>query len=121
VGEIIRFPNKDPDVVGVPQSAEEVDKNIENVQLYHISETIDAVLPLIFNTLSASGFDLTKNNEIKNGALLVESLRSVMCQCYGIDHPLQKIAEELFRKEDDDGLLSMNESLHIDFMKTESI
>ena len=115
MGEIILFPNRNPGI-SVPQSEEEVEQNIEQVQLYHISETIDAILPLIFNTLTISGFDLAKNDDIKNGALLVEALRSVLCQFYDIEHPLQEVAESLF-KDEGEGMLSMQDKIHIDFKK----
>ena len=116
MGELVIFPNKNPDKIFVPQSTEEVEDNMEQIQLYHISETIDSVLPLIFNTLTIAGFDLSNNDDIKNGALLVEALRSVLCQFYGIDHPLQEVAESLFKTEAE-GMLTMNDKLHIEFKK----
>ncbi len=121
MGDVVQFPNKDPYKIVVPQTPEEVDTNIENVHIYHISETIDSILPLIFNTLAASGFDLANNQDIKSGALLVESLRSFMCQFYNIQHPLQEVANELFREEDLGELgtgFILNDHININFKKT---
>jgi hypothetical protein len=118
MGDVVKFPNKIVES-RAPKSMEQVDGNIENVQLYHISETLEQILPVLFGRLAMAGFDLSASDDVKNGALLVEALRSVLCRYYGINHPFQEIAESVFKSEGE-GVLSLNDGVHVDFKKVES-
>jgi hypothetical protein len=86
-------------------SFEDVQNNINMAKHYHIQETIANIAPLIFNQLEVSGFnfpDDTDENDIKEGAFIVESLRSMMCRYYGMYHPFQRIAENIFIPDEED-------------------
>lgn len=114
MGDVVKFPKSGE--VKNPKTVEQVEENLENVQLYHVSETLESILPVLFSRLHMAGFDLSGSDDVKNGALLVEALRSVLCKYYGIEHPFQDIAENVFKAEDNGGL-SMNESINIIFKK----
>lgn len=82
---------------------EDITKNLDMMKQFHIQETIVNVAPMIFNQLDISGFvfddDDTPEN-LKDGAFIIESLRSIMCKYYGIYHPFQKLSEEIFYPDD---------------------
>jgi hypothetical protein len=72
---------------------------------FHIQETLTNVIPMIFNQLDISGFSLdeedpSEDESIKDGALIVESIRSFMCKFYGIEHPFQTLAKNVFEADD---------------------
>jgi hypothetical protein len=119
MGEVIQFPVSD-NLDAPVTSKEQVKENIQDVQLFHISETLDSILPMLFGRLEMAGFDLAKGEDIKNGALLVESLKSVLCKYYGIEHPFQEVAENVF-SADETGDLSLNKSIHVDFKKVDEL
>jgi hypothetical protein len=82
-------------------SLEDIDKKIDYMKHFHIQETIANLAPIIFNHLDISGFtfadeDSDDSESLKDGAFLIESLRSIMCKYYGIYHPFQKLSEEVF-------------------------
>lgn len=119
---ILKFPRayNGPEV----SSAAEVEKNTKLMKHYHIQETISVLAPMIFNQLEIAGFELKDENEddIKHGALIVEALRSIMCFSYGIDHPFQKISEQVFIPEEDGefGQFKMAEKLDIELKASSS-
>ena len=126
--------NKANNVVSFPKqnnrskdkSIEEVQNNINMVRHYHIQETIASIAPIIFNQLEVAGFVLSEDDEdednLKDGAFLVESLRSIMCKYYDIYHPFQQIAESVFIPDDDeDGALRIVETLNLALIKESKI
>lgn len=84
-----------------------VDNNMLFIKMNHINETLSMILPLIFNNIELAGFSLTQNNEsdddinIKDGTLIVEAVRSLLCKYYGLYHPFQEIANNVFDEEND--------------------
>lgn len=111
---VILFPQKNDSRYIMPQTIEEVIGNMSDIRDVHIQESLETVVPMLFDKLSLAGFDLDDENlELaKYGALVVESIRSFLCQSYSIDHPLQIIANNLF-VVDSDGNLSLSENLKI--------
>jgi hypothetical protein len=117
---VIEFPNKKL-LSGEPKDMIEVALNVNQIRFNHINETLQAVVPMIFSNIELAGFDFIPNEDdedpnIKDGALLVECLRSMLCKHYNIEHPLQRVAEELFIRQDDDSF-TLADTLVIDFEK----
>lgn len=110
MGKIIQFPGTNK---RISLSQEEIVDSIDNMKHYHVHETVQNMMPIIINSMNAAGFDFDIDEEtlqphnIKDGALLVESLRSILLKHYGLDHPLQILSENLFEIEEE-GLLSLN-------------
>ena len=118
---VIEFPNKNKLLSGEPKDMIEVTLNVNQIRFNHINETLQAVIPMIFSNIELAGFDFIPDEDdedpnIKDGALLVECLRSILCKHYNIEHPLQRIAEELFIRQDDDSFI-LADTLVIDFEK----
>jgi hypothetical protein len=84
---------------------ENISHNLDMMKQFHIQETLTNVIPMIFNQLDISGFSLdeedpSEDESIKDGALIVESIRSFMCKFYGIEHPFQTLAKNVFEADD---------------------
>ena len=80
-------------------TVEDIQHNMSMMRHYHVQETIQNLVPLIFNQLDIAGFGLIEEEEdidIKDGALIVEALRSLMLKHYDMNHPFQQIAEAVF-------------------------
>jgi hypothetical protein len=72
---------------------------MEMMRHYHIQETIQNLVPMIFNQLDIAGFGLIEDDidiDVKDGALIVEALRSLMLKHYDMHHPFQQVAESIF-------------------------
>lgn len=81
----------------------EVKDRIEDVNLYHVDESVEILQEMVSSNLELLGFHLEPSDEYyaKDFFLAIESLRSFLLKYHNIDHPIQKIAEELFIKNDD--------------------
>jgi len=112
---IIAFPKKKKDHFGdlKPQSLEEIQDNMEMIRQIHIQDTIETVIPMLFDQLTVAGFSSSEEEDnTKNEAMLIESLRSCLSKSYGIFHPLQSISESLFVKNENN-ILEIPENIHI--------
>jgi hypothetical protein len=77
---------------------------------------------MIFNHLDIAGFDVVdeENNDLKDGAFVVESLRSMMCKYHGLYHPFQQLAETVFVPDDEEeNAYRIVEELNIKLKKSE--
>ena len=119
---IIPFPKKNIQHKEQP-AIEDITRNIEMMRQYHIQETIATIAPQIFNQLEVSGFNVSDEDatDIKDGAFIIEALRSLMCKYYGIYHPFQQIAENVFSPDlEEVGALRIADSLNIKLRKSET-
>ena len=120
---VILFPKKNLNAKPTLEM-KEIEKNMEMMKHYHIQETIATVAPIIFNQMDLAGFNLGEENEkssIKDGAFIVEALRSMMCKYYNIYHPFQQIAESVFTAETEDlSVLKIAESINLKLQQTET-
>jgi len=78
---------------------EDIQHNMDMMRHYHVQETIQNLVPMIFNQLDLAGFGLIEDDvdhDVKDGALIVEALRSLMLKHYDMHHPFQQIADAVF-------------------------
>lgn len=103
---IIAFPRS---YSGPPKeeiTVENISRSLDSMKQYHMQETLTNIIPMIFTHLDISGFtlddDLKDDETLKDGALIVEAIRSFMCKYYGIYHPFQKLAETVFESDNEE-------------------
>ncbi len=99
---VVLFPTRNNKYNG-PQTIEEVDESMDMVKQFHIQETIETIIPSLFDQLHIAGFQPDEDDDdiLKHSAMVVESIRSLLCMLKGIDHPLQLIADNLFIQTSD--------------------
>ena len=121
---VIQFPSKG-NFLKTALSAEELTNNLNMVKHNHIIETLETIVPMLLNNMDLAGFDIIPSEEdeedpnMKDCALVVEAIRSLMCKHYMIDHPFQDLSENLFQFKQD-GSLTIAKSLDMDFESDES-
>ena len=110
---IITFPGKTSRPP--PLTLEQVEENLDLVRQIHIQETLELVVPKLFESFSVAGFgaDDESNEYLKDGAMVVEAARSFLCKVSGVHHPLQLIAENMFEQIDDEGNLEVSDKVKI--------
>lgn len=104
-------------------NGEEITRKMDMMKLYHIQETIANIAPMIFNQLDLAGFDISDEEtmDIKDGAFLVEALRSIMCKYYGMYHPFQQISQNVFFPDQEEiGALKIADSINLNLKKSET-
>jgi len=116
---VIKFPKKNTNDKFVPNDLGEIEERMEDLKLVHIQETLLPVLHNLFSSLAVAGFDFGADEDevdpyIKDGALVVESLKSMLCKHHGIFHPLTMLAEHMFvPDEEEKGAFKISENISI--------
>jgi hypothetical protein len=119
---VIPFPRKRQTAMGemAPQSMEEVEETVDVVRQAHIQQALEQVIPMMFDNLALAGFQPADEMIfLKDGALIVEATRSFLNKIYGMSHPLQLIAENLFVQLDNEGNLEVSDKVKIIISPTE--
>ncbi|CAB4140796.1 hypothetical protein UFOVP395_131 [uncultured Caudovirales phage] len=109
---VITFPLKNS---RAPITMEQVEENLDLVRQIHIQETLELVVPKMFESFAVAGFaaDDESNEYLKHGAMIVEAARSFLCKMSDMHHPLQLIAENMFEQIDDEGNLEVSDKIKI--------
>jgi hypothetical protein len=115
---IINFPtNSNPN--RKVSSRKEAENSLEETKQYYIQQTLNFLTPIIFSQLEIAGFAPDDPDDlftIKEGAFILESLRSRMYSHYGLYHPLQKVVNKFFVPDkSEEGLLTITDRLSINF------
>jgi hypothetical protein len=122
---VIQFPKKNNNINRDDIEIEEISRNVTMMKQYHIQETIANLAPIIFNNLEIAGFSIGDDEDdeiIRDGAFIVESIRSILCKHYGIYHPFQQIADNIFEPdEEEEGALRIVEKLNLKLKKSEAV
>lgn len=114
MSNIINFPKeKISQREQVPKDINEIKINVDSMKYTHIQETISVITPMIFQQLSVAGFDIidddNEETSLKDGAFLVETIRSILHRYYDLPHPFQKISESVFTIQENGVLLVADE------------
>jgi hypothetical protein len=123
MSNIIKFPLKNKNASVPVISEEKIATDINLVKFNHINETLHMIVPRMFNDIMLAGFDVIPDDEdddtnIKDNAMIVESLRALLCKHYGIKHPIQEVSEAFF-KEEENGIMGINKSLNLELSEFE--
>lgn len=112
---VIPFPRpKSSSGLQFPKSLEEVEDTVDTVRQAHIQQTLEQVVPMLFDNFALAGFQPADEMEfLKDGALIVEAARAFLNKVYGLSHPLQLIAENLFEQVDSEGSLEVSDKVKI--------
>jgi hypothetical protein len=124
---VIQFPKKNNNQQSSEEVIEEITRNVMMMKHYHIQETIANLAPIIFNNLEVAGFSISDDEEddyevIKDGAFIIEAIRSMLCKHYDIYHPFQQIADNIFEPDDEEeGALRIVEKIDLKLKKSETM
>ena len=104
---VLKFPEHRMKRDNSPQTMEDVEEKVDDFKRIHIQESLETLVPLLFNQIHMLGFEPPDDESfyIKEGSLVVESIRSFMSKIYGIQHPLQMIADHLIEDHGDEGMV----------------
>lgn len=118
---IIPFPKQHTNPT-VETNIEEIQQSVDMMKHYHIQESIATIAPIIFNQLDVAGFYLEgeeTEDDMKDGTMILESIRSLMCRHYGMYHPFQDISENIFTPLENEDGMKISESINLTFKKEE--
>lgn len=98
-----------------PQNLEEVQSNLDVIRQIHVEETMNLIVGVIFDNLSLAGFNFDPDDEdtIKDVALFLESLRSLLSKNNSVEHPFQQLANELFALQNNGTVICLEKKIDI--------
>lgn len=111
---VVQFPKQKKN--SPPQNLEELQSNLDAVRTIHIEETMAMLAGTMFDQLAVSGFDFDTEDgkapdDIKDVALVFESIRSLLMKQYGMNHPFQGMSDNLFSLQADGTVLCSHEAI----------
>lgn len=111
MGEVIPFPRhkiKHPDKATINKAGELPEAVGEIKDVYHllkikkVDDMMQILLPLMSQGFLAFGVQLHNS---KNVAFMFETIRSVLHAHFGLEHPFQNLADNLFRVDEHGNML----------------
>lgn len=98
-----------------PQNLEEVQSNLDAIRQIHVEETMSLIVGVIFDHLSLAGFNFDPDNEetIKDVALFLESLRSLLSKNNSVEHPFHRLADELFALQNNGTVICLDKKIDV--------
>lgn len=78
-----------------------------------IREYLSLLVPPLFNAFFMAGFDMSKVNESKDAAMIVESIKSFLEKQMKIQHPMQILSEKLFDKDEESEMLQFTGEIYV--------
>lgn len=98
-----------------PQNLEEVQSNLDAIRQIHIEETMSLIVGVIFDHLSLAGFNFDPDEEetIKDVALFLESLRSLLAKYNSVHHAFHPLADELFALQNNGTVICLDKKIDI--------
>jgi hypothetical protein len=122
---VIPFPknNKQQNVINL----DEINEKMIDVKNHHINDTLEVVIPMLFSYLETAGFNFVESDDeeendpnLKDGAFVVEAVRSLLSKYYGLNHPFQQISENIFVEDlVNEGMFRLVKNLNIEFRNVE--
>lgn len=104
---VIKFPKENLRVTATENSLSEVQDKIEDAKIKYINNLVDQHCSALLSHISLSGFDIERDDFMKDFAFTVETVRSSMYRNMGITHPLHEQIDEAMEvvetEEDEDG------------------
>lgn len=119
---VISFPRPNSRINLAAQTVENIQNNLDMMKHYHIQETILAMAPILFNQLDLAGFGMLddEDEDVRDGAFIVEALRAIMCKHYGIYHPFNTLIENIFEEElTENGAYKVVDKINLDLTEPE--
>ena len=121
---VIQFPSKgiQPNII----DSNTVVSGVNMIKYHHIDETLAAIIPQVFNNIELAGFHIVpefeedSNEYMKDCALAIEAIRSLLCKFHGMKHPFQQISEGVFDNEGE-GVLKIVKTLKLDLEPEETL
>lgn len=98
ISNVVMFPG----VKQLPESEKlgpQIRQLLTSERMEDIEETVDDLFSLLIECLAQGGVTFntaTDDTFVKDLALNIEAMRSLLCKFYGMEHPLQNVSENIF-------------------------
>lgn len=106
---IIKFPSKQMSMSHPELSNEEREARLLREKILKIEEALEYVSTEAIGMVYRMGFDITKEDYVKDVTLIVDSFRSLMYKTMNLDHPVHDFVDKNYKMQDSpDGEYAFN-------------
>lgn len=105
ISNIIQFPKENNRITSV----EDVYSKIAEVQMAHVEEGLDLLIPMIISQFTLLGFNFDFDKIEKDIALIAEVVKALLMKHYELDHPLHQMIDKLITEDENIGYYVPND------------
>ena len=110
---IIKFPSKNVKITHPDLTSEERQALLLREKISKIEECLEHVSTESIGMIYRMGFDITREDYVKDVTLIVDSFRSLMYKTMNLDHPVHEFVDKNYKMQDSpDGEYAFNPEWH---------
>lgn len=103
-----------------PSSKKDVKENLELLRVVQVNEIVEMFVEEILKRLEILGYNISANKNLKDGAFMLEALKSLLLKQHDIYHPFQQLAETVYevdKQPDDEYNLRLVDNINISLQR----
>jgi len=79
-----------------PQNLDEIVDKVTQTRKEHVAGVMNDMIPDIINMFGAYGVDINDDKYIKDVALVMEGIKSLLHRQYNLEHPFHNMVDNIF-------------------------
>jgi hypothetical protein len=79
-----------------PQTVEEIVDKVTQTRKEHVEGVMADLIPEFIHLFGSYGLDVSSDEYIKDVAMIMESVKSMISRQYNLDHPFHKMVDNIF-------------------------
>lgn len=79
-----------------PQSVEEIVDRVTQTRKEHVEGVLNDLIPDLIHLFGSYGLDVSSDEYIKDVAMIMESVKSMISRQYHLEHPFHSMVDNIF-------------------------
>lgn len=79
-----------------PQNLDEIHDKVTQTRKEHVAGVMNDMIPDIINMFGAYGVDINDDKYVKDVALVMEGIKSLLHRQYNLEHPFHNMVDNIF-------------------------
>lgn len=79
-----------------PQTIEEIVDRVTQTRKEHVDSVLYDLVPELMHLFGSYGLDVSSNENIKDVAMIMESIKSMIMRQYNLSHPFHEMVDNIF-------------------------
>ena len=79
-----------------PQNLEEIVDKVTQTRKEHVAGVMNDMIPDVINMFGAYGVDINDDKYVKDVALVMEGIKSLLHRQYNLEHPFHNMVDNIF-------------------------
>ncbi len=79
-----------------PQTIEEIVDRVTQTRIDHVENVLIDIIPDMIHMFGSYGLDISSDDYVKDVAMIMESVKSMISRQYHVEHPFHKMVDTIF-------------------------